>query len=170
MKKFMAVFCFISLVACSRSEPDFNHVNFGGVLGALAGAVAGGVVGAEFGGGLGQTLIISSGLLTGASVGFEAGSILYPSDQMAYDNNAKKALDHAFDGKVSNWSNPETGNSGIFIPINTFFTADGRSCRSYRSTLALKKAKNQVGVVAHQRGTACQKEGGFWQLANNAAN
>lgn len=170
MKNFMAVLCLISLVACSKSEPDLSHVNFGGVFGALAGAVAGGMVGAEFGGGLGQTLFISSGMLTGASVGFEAGSILYHSDQMAYDNNAKKALDYALDGKVSNWLNPETGNSGIFIPINTFLTADGRFCRSYRSTLAIKKAENQVGVVAHQHGTACQKEGGFWQLANNAGN
>ena len=56
MKNFMAVLCLISLVACSKSEPDLSHVNFGGVFGALAGAVAGGMVGAEFGGGLGQTL------------------------------------------------------------------------------------------------------------------
>lgn len=160
MKKFIVISCIFALTACAKME--MQKANFGGFAGAIVGALAGGYAGAEFGGGLGQTLFISAGAYTGASVGYEAGIILYPSDQAAYDNNAHVALNESINGKISDWINPQTGNSGIFTPTKTFLASNGRTCRNYRSTLALKTQENQTGVIAHQKGTACQQADGSW--------
>jgi surface antigen len=164
MKKFVAVSCVVALTACA--EMDMQNANIGGIAGAVVGGLAGGMVGAEFGGGLGQTLFMGAGALVGAGVGYEAGTLLYPSDQAAYDNNARLALNHSTNGSVSQWSNPETGNGGIFTPTNAYVTADGRSCRGYRATLALKKEGAETGVIAHQDGTACQQADGSWRSVN----
>ena len=163
MKKIAVISCVVALTACAKMDLNMQNVNVGGVAGAVVGAIAGGFAGAEFGGGLGQTLFISAGAMTGASVGYEAGTILYPSDQAAYDNNARLALNTSTNGKVSDWANPETGNSGIFTPIKTFVAGNGRSCRNYRSTLALKAEGDQTGVITHQEGTACQQADGSWR-------
>ena len=163
MNRFAVVSFVIALTACDTINEDIQNVNVGGVAGAVVGALAGGLAGAEFGGGLGQTLFISAGVMTGASVGYGAGTILYPSDQAAYDNNARLALNTSTNGKVSDWANSETGNSGIFTPTKTFITSDGRSCRNYRSTLALKAKGEKTGVVTHQKGTACQQADGSWR-------
>ena len=163
MKKIAIILCVVAITACAKMDSDMQNVNVGGVAGSVVGALAGGLAGAEFGGGLGQALFISAGAMTGASVGYEAGTILYPSDQAAYDNNARLALNTSTNGKVSDWANPETGNSGIFTPTKTFFAGNGRSCRNYRSTLALKAEADQTGVITHQEGTACQQADGSWR-------
>jgi len=157
----MVVSCFFALMACGNV--NMQKANLGGLAGAMVGAIAGGHVGAEFGGGLGQALFIVAGSTTGAIIGFEAGTVLYPSDQAVYDNNARVALNETINGKISDWVNPETGNSGIFIPVKTFIASNGRTCRDYRSTMALKTPGIQKGVIAHQKGTACQQKDGSWR-------
>ena len=166
MKKFAVISCVVALTACAKIDADMQNVNVGGIAGAVVGALAGGFAGAEFGGGLGQTLYISTGVMTGASIGYDAGKILYPSDQAAYDSNARIALNTSANGKVSDWTNLETGNSGIFTPTQTFVTGNGRSCRNYRSTLALKAEGDQTGIITHQAGTACQQADGSWRSLN----
>ena len=166
MKRIAVISCVVALTACAKMDIDTQKVNFGGIAGAAVGALAGGFAGAEFGGGLGQALFISAGVMTGASVGYEAGTILYPSDQAAYDNNARIALNTTTNGKVSDWVNSKTGNSGIFTPTKTFVTGDGRSCRNYRSTLALKVKEDKTGFVTHQEGTACQQADGSWRAVS----
>ncbi|MBC8268178.1 MAG: hypothetical protein H8E36_05475 [Rhodospirillaceae bacterium] len=161
MKKVAVVSCFIALTACA--DVNVEDISIGGAAGAVVGALAGGMVGAEFGGGLGQTLFMGAGALVGAGVGYEAGNILYPSDQAAYDDNARLALANSTDGSFSEWSNPETGNGGIFTPTKTYVTSNGRSCRDYRATLALKNDGQQSGIIAHQTGTACQQADGSWR-------
>jgi surface antigen len=160
MKKITVLSCFIALTACA--DGNIKNVNLGGAAGTVVGALAGGMVGAKFGGGLGQTLFMWSGAAVGASVGYEAGNILYPSDQMAYDYNARQALASSADGTVSKWANPETGNGGIFTPTQTYITGTGRSCRDYRATLALKNDSQKAGIIAHQNGTACEQADGTW--------
>ena len=161
LKKTMLVSYVFALAACGGL--DMQKANVGGLTGAVIGAVAGGYTGAEFGGGLGQRLFIIAGAFGGANIGYDAGTILYPSDQQAYDNNARVALSTAINGEVSDWVNPETGNSGIFTPTKTFIAINGRTCRNYRSTLALKTRGNPKGVIAHQRGIACQQKDGSWR-------
>jgi len=161
MKKFALVSCLAALTACA--DVDMQSVSVGGVAGAVVGGLAGGMVGAKFGGGLGQTLFTGAGVVIGAGVGYEAGNILYPSDQVAYDNNAREALAGTVDGTVSQWSNPKTGNSGIFTPTQTYVTGNGLACRDYRATLALKQDTAETGVIAHQEGTACQQADGSWR-------
>lgn len=161
MKKLALASCLAALTACA--DMDMESVSVGGVAGAVIGGVAGGMVGAEFGGGLGQTLFMGTGIVVGAAVGYEAGDILYPSDQAAYDDNARLALANLVDGTHAQWSNPETGNGGIFIPTKTYISGSGRPCRDYRATLALKTDIAETGVIAHQSGTACQQADGSWR-------
>lgn len=161
MKKLALVSCLAAVTACANI--DMESVSVGAVAGAVVGGVAGGMIGAEFGGGLGQTLFMGAGALIGAGVGYEAGNILYPSDQAAYDNNARLALASQADGSLNQWSNPETGNGGIFIPTRTYVSSGGRPCRDYRATLALKTKEAETGVIAHQNGTACQQADGSWR-------
>lgn len=163
MKKFVTVSCVVALTACADMETQ--NINAGGVAGAIVGAFAGGTVGANFGGGLGQTLFMSAGALVGAGVGYEAGTILFPSDQAAYDNNARLALNSSSNGSISQWSNPETGNGGIFSPTSQFVTADGRSCREYRATISVRSEGSENGLIARQVGTACQQADGSWRSA-----
>jgi len=161
MKKFAVVTCVAALTACA--DMGTENINVGGVAGAVVGGLAGGIAGAEFGGGLGQTIFMGTGALVGAGVGYEAGSLLYPSDQAAYDNNARMALASSADGTVNEWRNPETGNSGIFMPTQTYLTGDGRSCRDYRATLALRLDGAETGLIARQAGTACEQADGTWR-------
>lgn len=161
MKKFVAVSCVVALTACA--EVDMEQMSAGGLAGALVGGLAGGMVGAEFGGGLGQTIFMVTGVGIGASVGYEAGDMLFPSDQAAYDNNARYALNSTPNGTVNEWSNAETGNGGIFTPTTTYVTMDGRSYRDYRATLALREEGAETGIIAHQEGTACQQADGSWR-------
>jgi surface antigen len=163
MKKIAVVSCILALTACAKSDLDVHNVNVWGFAGAVGGALAGGFAGAEFGGGLGQTLSIAVGTMTGARVGYEAGTSLYASDQAAYNKNARMALNTSINGKVSDWANLETGNSGIFIPTKTFVASNGRLCRNYRSTLAMKSQGSLTGVITHQKGTACQQVDGSWR-------
>ena len=160
MRKYIVISCIFALTACANV--DMQKANFGGIAGTMVGALAGGHAGAKFGGGLGKAIFIVAGAVTGAGVGYEAGIILYPSDQAAYDNNARVALNKNINGKISDWVNPETGNSGIFTPVKTFVATSGRTCRDYRSTLALKTPGDQKGIIAHQTGTACQQTDGSW--------
>ena len=166
MKKIAVILCILALTACAKWDVDLQNTNAGGVAGAVVGALAGGFAGAEFGGGLGQTLFIAAGAMTGASVGYEAGTIFYESDQAVYENNTRRALNTSINGKVSDWANPETGNSVIFIPTKTFIASNGRPCRSYRSTLALKPRGKLTGVITHQNGTACKQADGSWRSAS----
>lgn len=153
--------CLLALTACADVEGP--TLSLGGLAGAVVGGVAGGVAGAQFGGGIGQTLFMGTGALAGAAIGYDAGSILMPSDQAAYDGNARTALNQAADGDVRSWSNPETGNGGIFTPTASYLTVDGRSCRTYRATLALKNPTGGPGVIARRNGAACQQADGSWR-------
>ena len=163
MKKIAICLFLFALTSCSKNNMGEQNVNFGGLAGAVVGAITGGFAGAEFGGGLGQTLFISAGAMSGASIGYGAGTILHASDQAAYDTNARMALNTLENGLVSEWKNPDTGNSGIFIPTKTYLASNGRSCRSYRATLALKAQKEQSGIIRYQEGMACQQLDGSWR-------
>lgn len=160
MRKIAVVSCMLAFTACA--EMDTRNISAGGIAGAVIGGVAGGMIGAEFGGGLGQTLFMGAGALTGAGIGYDTATMLFPSDQAAYDTNARMALSQSPNGEISAWSNPETGNSGIFSPTGSFVSANGRSCRTYRATLALKDKASDPGVIARQTGTACQQADGSW--------
>jgi surface antigen len=60
------------------------------------------------------------------------------------------------------WSNPATGNSGAITLLQSFNSADGRSCRRLRVET---QAKATSGVYTTN---VCRAEGGPWQIDTEA--
>ncbi len=83
------------------------------------------------------------------------------SDRAAYERTAQKGLSESPDGKVVDWQNPETGNSGIFRPIRSFSLADGRYCRQFRASVSFEKA------VHSGDGMACRNANGEWEVVSD---
>jgi len=159
MKNVVVVAMALTAVSCGYGQ-DFQDMRLsrGGLLGAVAGGAVGGYAGSYVGSGITQTLAIAGGALLGVTYGYSIGDRLYPSDLFAYEATARKALAQAPDGQISGWSNPDTGNSGIFRPTRTFTVQSGRTCRNYRSTFAFGDGTESA------EGTACMWEDGRWRI------
>jgi len=166
MKKYAAISLVLVSTACADVDSGFN-ISAGEAMGMVAGGFAGGTFGAEIGGGLGQMISVSIGALAGAGGGYVLGNMIDPSDQAAYNSNAVESLATNSDGDVSGWSNPKTGNSGIFTPTRSYVTGDGRYCRDYRVTLAINEDRAPNGTIARGDGTACQQADGSWALVKD---
>ncbi len=158
MKRFSVIALVLLLGACSSERFNVGRIGPGALVGGAVGALAGGMVGSEIGAGLGQSLAMATGIVFGAGGGYALGERLYPSDQVAYDKTASRALNASEDGQPLAWSNDETGNSGIFRPVRTFKTADGWLCRDYRTTTALQER------IRQGTGTACLQADGNWRV------
>jgi len=156
-KKITAIALAASLGGCADIEMSREEM-----IGTAAGALAGGVVGASIGGTpLVSSIFATLGTVTGGTTGFLVTKALIGSDRAEYDRTKEKGLASADDGQVHDWQNPETGNSGIFRTVRSFYTADGSFCRQYRSTVAFKKD------VHSGNGMACLRADGSWQVVSD---
>ncbi|MHA1598089.1 MAG: RT0821/Lpp0805 family surface protein [Alphaproteobacteria bacterium] len=162
MRKIAIVSLTAMTAACANVDTGYGVTTYE-AMGIVAGGLAGGAVGAELGAGVGQMISMAGGTLAGAGFGYVAGGILGESDQAAYDKSSQMALNSASDGSVSEWSNPETGNGGILIPTRTYMTGDGRYCRDYRVTHAVKDEAADTGAFIRKNGSACQQADGSWK-------
>ncbi len=154
MKKITALVLMMSIGGCANVDMNRDEM-----LGTAVCAALGGIVGYQFGGGvLMNSLWATAGTLAGGTAGFVATRTLMGTDRAAYDRTAQKGLAAAENGQIFDWKNPETGNSGIFRPTNSFYSADGRLCRQYRTTVAFKDG------VRSGAGMACQNPDGQWQV------
>lgn len=157
MKKMMIGVLLLALSGCAGLKERTQQVTWLEVLGTVGGAAIGGVVGSQFGAGFGGSLYTAGGALVGGTLGYATARRLAPTDQALYDSTANKALAEARPGEVLSWTNAETGNSGIFRTVESYQAADGRLCRSYRTTVAFPDAVEAGG------GTACRQTDGSWQ-------
>lgn len=164
MKKLVAVSLILATTACANVQDGMNSVtnmSTGQLIGVVAGAYVGGTVGSEIGGGLGQLISTSIGVVVGAGGGYTIGSMLDPSDYAFYNDNAQKTLSAASNGVITSWSNPQTGNGGIFRVTRSYTTNDGRYCRDFRTAIAL------AGTVENRQGFACQQADGSWRSSQD---
>ncbi|PPR74769.1 MAG: hypothetical protein CFH05_00940 [Alphaproteobacteria bacterium MarineAlpha3_Bin4] len=155
MRKIAIVLLALSVGGCAK------NITMTEAIGAAGGAAIGGFVGSHFGGGLFQTLFTGTGALAGGVSGFVAARKMMQSDMVLYENTAQKGLAHAGDGQVLNWLNPETGRSGIFRATRSFVSAQGRYCRTFRTTIAFDDG------LESGDGTACETASGTWQILSN---
>jgi surface antigen len=127
-------------------------------FGTLGGAAAGGLLGAQIGGGTGKLAATAAGTLLGAFLGSEIGSSLDRADQ-AYAGRAVQQAQSAPIGQRIVWNNPESGNSGVIVPIR-----EGRQpntnayCREYQQTVTVG------GRTQQAFGQACQQPDGSWKI------
>ncbi|MBC8338763.1 MAG: hypothetical protein H8E39_08745 [Alphaproteobacteria bacterium] len=156
-KKISAIMLAVSVAGCSNVDMTREEM-----LGTAAGAAAGGFLGYQLGGGILMNSVFATlGTVAGGAGGYYATQALMGTDRAAYEQTTKKGLAEAEDGKVLDWKNPETGNSGIFRTTNSFQMADGRYCRQYRTTVSFKKnVRSGVGM-------ACRQPNGQWQVVSD---
>ena len=127
-------------------------------LGALGGAVLGGLAGAQVGDGSGQLAATAAGAVLGAVLGSEIGKSLDKADQLYAERTAQDALENTPSNQTSQWSNPDSGNSGTVTPTETYQTTDGQYCREYQTTVTVG------GETQHAYGPACRQPAGRWRI------
>ena len=128
--------------------------------GSLVGAAAGGLLGAQFGSGTGKLVGTALGVLAGAWLGSEVGKTLDNADKAAMQQSSQYALEATKVGHTSDWSNPDSGNSGTVTPTKTYQTAAGEYCREYQQTVTVG------GKTQDAYGTACRQADGTWNVKN----
>jgi surface antigen len=126
--------------------------------GTLIGAGAGGLVGSQFGSGTGKVAMTGLGVLLGAIMGSEVGRTLDRADQLAMGTATQGALETMRTGQMSQWRNPDTGNYGTVMPLQTMQRADGQYCREYQQTVTVG------GRTEQAYGTACRQPDGSWKI------
>ena len=126
----------LSLGACASQNGAWPTIGGQGgkeSLGQLAGAIGGGIIGSNVGGGKGQLIATGVGALAGAWLGGELGRSLDKADQQ-FMSNAVNQAQSAPIGEPIQWSNPESGNSGVVTPVRDGF-AGNNYCREYEQTI-----------------------------------
>jgi surface antigen len=126
--------------------------------GTIVGAAAGGLLGSQLGSGAGKLAATAVGALAGAWLGNEVGASLDKADKVAMQRSSQYALEKTKSGQTSNWSNPDSGNSGSVTPTNTYQNAEGKYCREYQQTITV------AGKSQEAYGTACRQPDGAWKV------
>ena len=135
-----------------------NQIDPATVMGPLIGGAVMGLSASAFGGGLGQTLIIAGGALTGAYVGSLYMERLEDRDRQRAHNAAQLA--HTFPvGQASPWRNPSGKTSGSTTPILEGIDDKGRFCRQYQHIVTTN------GHSRQEYATLCLGSDGRWRRA-----
>lgn len=143
--------------ACSQSGGRDGGITKEQV-GTVGGAIGGAWLGSNLGKGKGNIAAIAAGTLLGAYVGNQVGQSLDKADMAYYNKTSQYALEETKTGQTSNWSNPDSGNSGTITPTRTYQTADNTYCREYTQTI------NVGGKKVEGYGTACRQPDGSWKI------
>ncbi|WP_020677620.1 RT0821/Lpp0805 family surface protein [Geopsychrobacter electrodiphilus] len=152
-KSIIALSLFTMIIAGCVSQPGQREQ-----MGTLLGAGTGALVGSQMGSGTGRLVAVAIGTLAGALIGQDVGRTLDAADRMAMEQNAQYALEHAPTNAATPWRNPDSGNSGNIIPIETYKAKTGEYCREYQQTVRIG------GEVQKAYGTACRQPDGSWKI------
>lgn len=127
-------------------------------IGTLAGAGLGGYTGSTIGKGRGRVVMAAVGAGLGALAGGYLGQQLDKADQERAARSCQQALESGRSGQVVAWANPDSGNSGTFVPQVAYQAPSGLYCREFQQTIIVGgKAQNAYG-------TACRQPDGNWQI------
>lgn len=155
MKK-MIVLISVALLVLSGCAPHASGPRE--QTGTIIGAGTGALLGAQVGSGRGRLVAVAIGTLAGALLGQDIGRTLDRADQIAMQQNAQYALEHAPTQSSTPWRNPDSGNRGEITPIETYQTSVGQYCREYHQTVWIGGEKQEA------YGTACRQPDGSWKI------
>ena len=145
----------LGLVGCAGSDLGPKQT-----VGTLIGAGTGALIGSQIGDGRGTLIATSVGTLLGAYVGNEAGKSLDRADRLHASRAEYQALEYTPAGSATPWRNPDTGNFGSVMPVETYQTAGGAYCREFQHKASIGGKSQQV------YGTACRAPDGQWEVVN----
>lgn len=140
------------LPACQASQMGTKEG-----VGTLGGAALGGLLGSQIGGGSGKLVATGAGVLLGGWLGNEIGASLDKADRM-YATGAETRAYTAPIGQQITWNNPESGNSGVIVPVRDGYASNGAYCREFQQTIMIG-GRQQQGY-----GKACQQPDGSWKI------
>jgi len=83
-----------------------------------------------------------------------------PEQQAMYDT-FQYALENNPSNQASDWVNPDTGRSGVVMPIATYDDDQGQPCREFVTTIIIGGREEQG------YGTACRQPDGSWQIVSD---
>jgi surface antigen len=157
MKKLICI-PVVAVLALSGCNQRLSNAE---MIGMAAGGIVGGFAGAQIGHGVWNMTMAGVGAAGGVATGYVLGRKLEASDMVFYNKITSKQLASASQGQILNWSNPETGNSGVIRPVSEYKMSNGRLCKGYRSTVAFSDE------VQFGSGTSCQISRGTWQMISD---
>ena len=86
-----------------------------------------------------------------------AGFILSPQDQLAFQKALAQGLERELSGTRIAWTNPDTGHGGEIVPIRTFQAENGQYCREFLDVRRI------TGSAQDHGGIACRGADGVWR-------
>ena len=138
----------LSLAACEGSGQKQTG-------GTILGAIAGAAIGSQIGSGAGQAVAIGVGALIGGVIGNEIGRRLDEQDRQYAQKAAAQAVVSTPTGTTSTWTNPDSGNSGTYRPVDEAFQNEkGRTCRKVQTSYTID------GKTVNGEETMCQNPDG----------
>ena len=150
------IFIFALILAGCEAK-NYGNKQTGG---ALLGGVIGGILGSKAGSGKGKLVTTAIGTAIGIHLGSEIGKSLDKADIAYARRTTNKALESNPSGKISSWTNPDSGNSGTIKPTKTVISSAGQPCREYYQTITVG------GRTEKAYGRACRDASGDWRIVN----
>ena len=144
----------MSLTSCASVKETYKE-NPKAVLGTVVGAAAGAAIAAAVGGSPGA--IVAAGA-AGGLLGGVIGHKLDDRDKRMAAQASQQAFESGKTGESTDWSNPDSGNSGSVTPTKTYQLANGQYCRQYTQDIIVGGEKHQT------HGTACRGADGRWEV------
>lgn len=142
-------FCVLAMAVVVTGCAEGAHR--GGLLGDVA---VDGLLGSKVGG---DESTLAVGALLGPYQGTEVGQLLDVADRRSAGATARQGLETLPDAGMDDWSNPDTGHSGSFAPINTYTSMDGLRCRDFTQSITID------GQTQDEDGAACRTDDGSWR-------
>lgn len=161
MKKTKIALILAGVMTLTACEPGSKQ-EFGTFLGLLTGAAIGSALSDNGHGhhGSGNFFAIAGGALAGAAIGSSIGRSLDRADRQAMERNRQIALESYPSGQTSTWYNPDSGNSGTYLPQPAYEDENGTYCREYQQTITI------AGKTEKAYGKACRQPDGSWKIVN----
>lgn len=148
-----------TLAAMTLTGCQTNSMGTKEGVGTVGGAIAGGLIGSRFGGGAGKLVAVGAGTLLGAFVGREIGSSLDKADHQYAEQASHRAYAAPIGERIS-WNNPQSGHSGVVVPVRDGYDPAGSYCREFQQTITVGGRSEQA------YGTACRQPDGSWKIVN----
>lgn len=158
-KKLFVASTSIILSACAPNV-DVSSTQSGPkqTAGTLSGMVIGGALANDMAGeSKNKGIATILGAFVGGVIGQNIGAQLDERDRLLADEAYNTALEYNPTDKAAEWKNPDTGNYGRVVPVNTY-RQNGRYCREFTQEIFIGGQK-QTGY-----GRACRQPDGAWEI------
>ena len=120
--------------------------------GTIIGGVVGGVLGSKVGDGDGKKIAIIAGTILGAILGKRVGAHYDEKDRYC----TGQTLEHAKNGQVVTWQNPETNVAYAVTPVSSYRQGDSL-CRQF-----VIETASSTGHTTKKNKDACRDENQVW--------